>query len=97
MLVWPTAEMAMMGPAPAVNILYKKEIEASVDPVAFREEKIKFYQETFSTPYHSASKQLIDMVIEPKDTRRLIIDALLVLENKHNESGPWKKHAVMPT
>jgi len=96
-LVWPTAEMAMMGAEPAVSILYGKEIKAAKDPEVFRNEKIKYYRETFSTPYYSASKQLIDMVIEPQDTRRLIIDALLILENKQIEGRPWKKHGVMPT
>lgn len=96
-IVWPTAEMAMMGAESAVNILYGREIKASADPEAFRQEKTKYYRETFSTPYYSASKQLIDMVIEPKDTRRLVIDALLMLENKQIEGRPWKKHGVMPT
>jgi len=95
-LVWPTAEMAMMGAEPAVNILYGKEIKTAKDPEAFRKEKSQYYRETFSTPYYSASKQLIDMVIEPKDTRHLIIDALLMLENKRVEERPWKKHGIMP-
>jgi acetyl-CoA carboxylase carboxyltransferase component len=95
-LVWPTAEMAMMGAEPAVDILYSKEIKTVKDPEAFREEKIREYREAFSTPYYSASKQLIDIVIEPKDTRRLMIDALLILENKEVEGRPWKKHGVMP-
>jgi len=96
-LVWPTAEMAMMGAEPAVNILYGKEIKAATDPDGFRNEKVKYYRETFSTPYYSASKQLIDMVIEPKDTRRLMIDALLMLEHKQTDGRPWKKHGLMPT
>ncbi|MCX5908070.1 MAG: methylmalonyl-CoA carboxyltransferase, partial [Deltaproteobacteria bacterium] len=94
---WPTAEMAMMGAPPAVDILYRKEIQAAKDPEAFREEKINYYRETFATPYYSASKQLVDMVIEPKDTRRLMVDTLLMLENKEVEGRPWKKHGVMPT
>ncbi len=79
-----------------MNILYSKEIKAAKDPEAFREERIREYREAFSTPYYSASKQLIDIVIEPKDTRRLMIDALLILENKEVEGRPWKKHGIMP-
>lgn len=96
-LVWPTAEMAIMGAEPAVNILYGKEIKTASNPEAFRGDRIQYYHKTFSTPYYSASKQLIDAVIEPTHTRRLIIDALLLLENKQIEGRPWKKHGVMPT
>jgi len=96
-LVWPTAEMAMMGAEPAVNILYGKEIKTAPDPDTFRRERIQHYRETFSTPYYSASKQLVDAVIEPRDTRRLMIDILRLLENKETEGRPWKKHGVMPT
>ncbi len=95
-LVWPTAEMAMMGADPAVNILYGKEIKTAKNPEEFRKEKVRHYRETFSTPYYSASKQLIDVVIEPQDTRRLMIDALLILENKEVEGRPWKRHGIMP-
>jgi len=94
--VWPTAEMAMMGAEPAVEILYRKEIESASDPEKFRKEKIRQYRDTFSTPYHSASKQLIDVVIDPRDTRKVIIDALLMLENKRTEEMPWRKHGIMP-
>jgi methylmalonyl-CoA decarboxylase subunit alpha len=96
-LVWPVAEMAMMGAEPAVNILYKAEIGNASDPEVVRKEKIDYYRKTFSTPFFSASKQLIDMVIEPKDTRRRIIDCLLMLENKTAEARPWRKHGIMPT
>jgi methylmalonyl-CoA carboxyltransferase large subunit len=88
--------MAMMGAEPAVEILYRKEIESASDPEKFREEKIRQYRDTFSTPYHSASKQLIDVVIDPRDTRKVIIDALLMLENKRAEEMPWRKHGIMP-
>ena len=94
--VWPTAEIAMMGAEPAVEILYKKEIESASDPEKVRREKIEQYRAKFSTPYQSASKQLVDAVIEPQDTRRFIVDALLMLENKRVEERPWRKHGVMP-
>ncbi|MBW2307430.1 MAG: acyl-CoA carboxylase subunit beta [Deltaproteobacteria bacterium] len=97
LLVWPTAEMAMMGAEPAVNILYKREIESAPDPEQVRKEKSDYYRNTFSTPYYSASKQLIDMVIEPKNTRRLMIDSLLMMKDKKIEQRPWRKHGVMPT
>jgi acetyl-CoA carboxylase carboxyltransferase component len=61
-----------------------------------RKEKIQYYLDTFATPYYSASKQLIDVVIEPRDTRRLIVDALLMLENKKTEGRPWRKHGLIP-
>lgn len=93
---WPTAEFAMMGSEPAVNILYRKEIEQAEDPETLRQEKIKEYEDTFSTPYFAASKQYVDAVIRPENTRSAIINALLMLENKEEEPRAWRKHGNIP-
>jgi acetyl-CoA carboxylase carboxyltransferase component len=93
---WPTAEFAMMGAEPAVNILYRKEISEAKDPDALRQEKMREYEEKFCSPYFAASKQYIDAVIRPEDTRRMIIKALIVLEDKKQERRAWKKHGNIP-
>ncbi len=95
-LAWPTAEFAMMGSEPAVNILYRKELEQAQDPEVLKQEKIKEYENTFSTPYFAASKQYVDAVIRPEDTRTAIIDALLMLENKEEAPRVWRKHGNIP-
>lgn len=93
---WPTAEFAMLGAEPAVNILYRREIEQAKDPEKMRQMKIREYQDKFSTPYFAASKQYVDAVIEPADTRRVIIKALLMLESKEEEPRAWRKHGNIP-
>jgi methylmalonyl-CoA decarboxylase subunit alpha len=93
---WPTAEFAMMGSGPAVEILYKTEIKEARDPERVRQEKIKEYEDTFSTPYFAASKQYVDAVIRPENTRSAIIDALLMLENRKDEPRDWRKHGNIP-
>jgi acetyl-CoA carboxylase carboxyltransferase component len=94
-MAWPCAEMAMMAAEPAVEIIYRKEIQNAPDPAEYKKAKVKEYRETFCTPYFAASKQLIDAVIEPKDTRKKIIRALLMLENKTEET-PCRKHGIFP-
>ena len=96
MFVLPTAEIAVLGAEPAVEILYRKEIAAAKEPWIMRQEKIREYRETFCTPYHSASKQKVDAVIEPAAVRSRIIDALLMLETKSPVVQPWKKHGNIP-
>jgi acetyl-CoA carboxylase carboxyltransferase component len=96
MFAWPTAEFAMMGAEAAVNILYKKEIFEAKDPKRTRMEKIKEYQETILAPYYSASKQYIDAVIRPADTRHWLICSLNLLKNKKTEEVIWKKHGNIP-
>lgn len=96
MFAWPTAEFAMMGAEAAVNILYKKEIAEAVDRIRVRQEKIKEYQETIVVPYYSASKQYIDAVIRPADTRRWLIYSLKLLAEKKTEEVIWKKHGNIP-
>lgn len=96
LLAWPTAEIAMMGAEPAVNILYRKEMTESNDPQKVRQEKIMEYKRTILTPYYSASKQYIDAVIRPGDTRRWFVYALKLLRSKKTENVTWKKHGNIP-
>jgi len=96
MFVLPTAEIAILGAAPAVEILYRKEIEQADDPAAFRQTKMMEYRDTFCTPYHSASRMLVDAVIEPSAARARIIDALLMLETKPPANRPAKKNGNIP-
>ena len=93
---WPTAEFAMMGAEPAVNILYRKEISEAKNPEDLRREKMREYEEKFCSPYFAASKQYIDAVIRPEDTRSMIIKALIMLEGKEQEPSAWKKHGNIP-
>ena len=92
---YPTAEIAVMGPEGAVNILYRREFESAVDPATFREEKIREYREKLANPYVAAERGYIDEVIEPKDTRRRLIQALEVLHTKRDQNPP-KKHGNIP-
>lgn len=92
---FPTAEIAVMGPDGAVNILYKKELSEAKDPEVLRKKKIEEYRETLANPFVAASKGFIDEVIYPKDTRKKIISALKLLENKR-EWTPPKKHGNIP-
>ena len=93
---WPTAEMQMIGAEPSVKILYRRELDAAEDPEAFLNQKIEEYENLFLTPYHSASLSVIDAVIHPKDTRKRIISALEILENKVVEKRPFRKHTNIP-
>ena len=92
---WPTAEIAVMGPSGAANIIFKREIEKSNDPEATRKEKIDEYTEKFANPYISAKKGFIDDVIEPSATRPMLISALQALRNKR-KVPPAKKHGNCP-
>jgi propionyl-CoA carboxylase beta chain len=92
---WPTAELAVMGPEGAVNILYKRELDAAADPAAVRSEKIAEFREKFANPYVAASRGFIDEVIQPRETRRKLITALRNLENKRDKNPP-KKHGNLP-
>ena len=94
-VAWPTAELAVMGPEGAVNILYRKEIEAADDPDALRQQKITEYQERFANPYVAAGLGYLDDVIAPRETRPRLIAALRSLRNKRQEL-PRKKHGNIP-
>ncbi|OGA01685.1 MAG: methylmalonyl-CoA carboxyltransferase [Betaproteobacteria bacterium RIFCSPLOWO2_02_FULL_64_12] len=93
---WPSAEMQMVGAEPAVRILYRRELDRAEDKQAFFDAKVREYQETYLTPYHSSSRSIIDAVIQPKDTRRMIISALRMLEHKTEPSRAHKKHGNIP-
>ena len=92
---WPTAEIAVMGPDGAANIIFRKEIENSEDPIETRKEKIEEYRNKFANPYVAASRGYIDDVIEPEATRPRLISALEILESKR-ENRPPKKHGNFP-
>ena len=92
---WPTAELAVMGPEGAVNILYKRELDAAADAPAMRSEKIAEFREKFANPYVASSRGFIDEVIRPRETRRKLITALRNLETKRDKNPP-KKHGNIP-
>ena len=94
---WPTAEIAVMGPEGAVNIVYKREIDRApeADREALRREKIDEFRETFANPYVAAESGYIDAVIEPAHTRARIVAAFRSLENKR-DTNPRKKHGNIP-
>jgi propionyl-CoA carboxylase beta chain len=92
---WPTAEIAVMGPEGAVNILYKRELDAAADPAAARAAKVAEFREKFANPYVAASVGFIDEVIHPRTTRAKLVAALARLENKRDKNPP-KKHGNIP-
>lgn len=92
---WPTAEIAVMGPQGAVNILYRDELDAADDPDARRDELIEEYREEFANPYTAADRGFIDDVIEPGETRERLISDLRMLNSKR-KSQPDKKHGNIP-
>jgi propionyl-CoA carboxylase beta chain len=92
---WPTAEIAVMGPEGAVNILYRREVEAAVDAAAFRDAKIREYREKFANPYVAAERGYVDEVIEPRDTRARLCAMLDVVRTKR-DSNPPRKHGNIP-
>lgn len=92
---WPNAEIAVMGPQGAANIIFAKEINNSENPEETRAQKIEEYKQKFSNPYVAASKGMVDDVIDPRETRIKIIQALEILRTK-KESRPYKKHGNIP-
>jgi propionyl-CoA carboxylase beta subunit len=92
---WATAEIAVMGPEGAVNILYKRELDAAKDPAAARAEKVAEFRQKFANPYIAAGRGFIDEVIHPRETRRKLIAALRNLDNKRDKNPP-KKHGNIP-
>jgi propionyl-CoA carboxylase beta chain len=92
---WPTAEIAVMGPEGAVNIIFRREIAESDDPEATRARLVQEYRQKFAHPYVAAARGYIDDVIEPRETRPKLISALEMLQNKR-DSNPPKKHGNIP-
>ena len=92
---WPQAEIAVMGPEGAANIIFKRDIENAENPAAARAEKIQDYKDRFATPYIAASRGYVDDVIEPSTTRQRLISAFDMLASKR-ETRPSKKHGNLP-
>jgi acetyl-CoA carboxylase carboxyltransferase component len=91
----PTAEVCLMGPEGAVNILFRKEIAAAADPAAVRQEKLTEFFDRYVNPYYSAALQHVDDIIDPREMRPRIIRALELCRNKVDEL-PRRKHGNMP-
>jgi acetyl-CoA carboxylase carboxyltransferase component len=94
-LAWPSAEIAVMGPEGAVNIIFRKELAKAKDPDKKRAELVAEYREKFANPYIAASRGYIDDVVEPSSTRARLINALEMLANKRDKN-PGKKHGNIP-
>jgi len=94
-LAWPTAEIAVMGPEGAVEIINRRELAEAADPVAKKAELAAEYRKKFAHPYIAAARGFVDDVIEPSQTRPRLINALQVLQNKRDENPP-KKHGNIP-
>lgn len=94
-LAWPTAEIAVMGPEGAVNIVFRKELAKAEDPIQRRAELVSEYREKFANPYIAASRGFIDDIIEPHETRPRLINGLEMLANKRDQN-PSKKHGCIP-
>ncbi|MGZ8493753.1 MAG: acyl-CoA carboxylase subunit beta [Gemmatirosa sp.] len=94
-VAWPTAEIAVMGPKGAVEIIYKKEIAAADDSQAAMDQKVAEYTEKFANPYVAAARGYVDDIIDPRDTRPRLIDALDTLQTKRDRNPP-KKHGNLP-
>ena len=92
---WPTAEIAVMGPEGAANIIFRKEISEAENPPKERQNKIEQYRESFANPYVAASRGLVDDIIDPKETRPIIIKTLQNLSTKA-ENRLGKKHGNIP-
>lgn len=94
-LAWPTAEIAVMGPKGAVEILFRKEIADAKDPQAAMDARVEEYTDKFANPYVAAGRGYVDDIIDPRDTRPRLIDALDMLQGKRAKN-PTKKHGCIP-
>ncbi|HYM51407.1 MAG TPA: acyl-CoA carboxylase subunit beta [Candidatus Limnocylindrales bacterium] len=92
---WPTAEIAVMGPQAAVNVIFKREIAGADDPKAKAQELVQDYTERFANPYIAAERGFLDDVIEPQQTRSTLIRCLALLRDKRRE-GPQRRHGNIP-
>ncbi|HET6810052.1 MAG TPA: acyl-CoA carboxylase subunit beta [Acidimicrobiales bacterium] len=92
---WPSAELAVMGPQGAVDIVYRRELQTAADPVARRNELVEEYVETYANPYVAAERGYVDDVIDPAETRRVLIRSLEMLRTKREEL-PRRKHGNVP-
>jgi methylmalonyl-CoA carboxyltransferase large subunit len=94
-VAWPTAEIAVMGAEGAAEIVFRREIDAAEDKAARRQELVDEYRETFSNPFVAAGRRLVDDIIDPAETRKVLVDALESLHAKR-EMRPGKKHGLIP-
>jgi propionyl-CoA carboxylase beta chain len=92
---WPSAEIAVMGPEGAVDIVYKRELDGATNREEARQQKIEEFRERLANPYVAADRGFVDAVIQPRDTRKKLIQALEMLENKRDKNPP-KKHGNIP-
>jgi len=92
---WPTAEIAVMGPEGAVDIVYKRELDAAANREQLRRDKIDEFRDRFANPYVAADRGFVDAVIQPRETRKKLIQALAMLETKRDKNPP-KKHGNIP-
>ena len=92
---WPAAEIAVMGPEGAANIIFRKEIIGAEDPEEMRKLKVDEYKEKFANPYVAAAKGYVDSVIEPEETRKLLLHAIEGSQNKVDKK-PIRKHGIPP-
>ena len=92
---WPSAELAVMGPDGAVEIVYRRELSEASDPVARRKELVDDYTQRYANPYEAAERGYVDDVIDPADTRRVLARSLELLASKR-EDLPKRKHGNMP-
>ena len=95
MLAWPVAQLVVLDTAAAINIIYRKEIQAAKNPDEFKKQKVKEYDYKYSNPFHAASNMLVDKIIEPADTRTQIIKGLKMLKNKKRPK-PFRRHGNIP-
>jgi propionyl-CoA carboxylase beta chain len=94
-VAWPTAEIAVMGPKGAVEILFRKEIADAKDPAAATDQTVREYTEKFANPYVAAARGYVDDIIDPADTRPRLIAALESLQGKRDRNPP-RKHGNIP-
>jgi acetyl-CoA carboxylase carboxyltransferase component len=92
---WPSAEVAVMGPQGAVEILYRRDLADTSDPVARRAELVDEYTERYANPYIAAERGYVDDVISPAETRRVLVRSLALLASKREEM-PKRKHGNVP-
>jgi acetyl-CoA carboxylase carboxyltransferase component len=92
---WLTAEIAVMGPEGAVKILNRKELQTSKNPEELKSRLVSEYKEQIANPYIAEEKGYIDEVIDPQNTRRILISSFALLENKYEQKPP-RKHGNMP-
>jgi propionyl-CoA carboxylase beta chain len=94
-VAWPSAEIAVMGPEGAVNVIYREELAKAKDPDERRKQLVAEYVERFANPYVAAARGYLDDVIEPRETRRRLVAALRSLATKR-DTNPRRKHGNIP-